>query len=184
MTPKARWLATIDMQPVDRLPFWPKLDRAFLQNQQGVFSEMSLDEMHDWIGSDKHTWIGGCVKELRSRTSREVTTSDDTMQTIYKTRHGEMEGTQKFDPASQSWHPVTFPVRTPQDLQGMTEFYDDITVELDEDALNNSRKLCKSIGESMLIAEGIGESPLVWETPFENVRALAEAGHEFGGYAA
>ena len=36
MTPKQRWLAAIHMEPVDRLPFCPKLDWAYprAQNDQ------------------------------------------------------------------------------------------------------------------------------------------------------
>jgi uroporphyrinogen-III decarboxylase len=33
MTPKERWLAAIRMQPVDRLPFWPKINGAYPEIQ-------------------------------------------------------------------------------------------------------------------------------------------------------
>jgi len=50
MTPKERWLAAIHMKPVDRLPFWPKLDGAYPKAQDAPFREMDLDAIHDWKG--------------------------------------------------------------------------------------------------------------------------------------
>ena len=35
MIPKERWLAATHMRPVDRLPFWPKLDAAYPRAQAG-----------------------------------------------------------------------------------------------------------------------------------------------------
>ena len=52
ITTKERWLAAIRMQPVDRLPFWPKLAGSYLPAQVSPFREMDLDAVHDWIGEE------------------------------------------------------------------------------------------------------------------------------------
>lgn len=65
MSPKERWLAAINLEPVDRLPFWPKLNSSYPIAQEKPFSEMDLNEIHDWIGSDKHVGIPQGVKATR-----------------------------------------------------------------------------------------------------------------------
>ena len=49
MTPKERWLAAIRMEPVDRLPFWPKLDGAYPRAQASPFDDMDISAIHDWM---------------------------------------------------------------------------------------------------------------------------------------
>ena len=53
MTSKDRIKAWIEVKPVERLPFWPKLDGAY-QNKWGK----PVGELHTYIGSDK---IGGIM---------------------------------------------------------------------------------------------------------------------------
>ncbi len=65
MTPRERWLAALDMEPVDRLPFWPKLDGAYPRAQEPSFAGMEVDAIHDWIGSDRHQWIPAPVRVVR-----------------------------------------------------------------------------------------------------------------------
>jgi hypothetical protein len=43
MTPKERWLAALRMQPVDRLPFWPKLGGNNREAQGAPFKDMETD---------------------------------------------------------------------------------------------------------------------------------------------
>jgi hypothetical protein len=54
MTPKQRWLLSLQMQRVDRLVFWPKLSGSYPPAQKAPFDGMGIDAIHDWIGSDKH----------------------------------------------------------------------------------------------------------------------------------
>ena len=58
MTVRERWLAAIRCQVVDRLPFWPKLSEAYAPYQQGRFRGMTIDDLHRFIGSDRHVWAG------------------------------------------------------------------------------------------------------------------------------
>ena len=88
MTPKERWLAAVRLQPVDRLPFWPKLDLAYPHIQGPPFRHMKIEAIHNWIGSDKHIWIPDCVKEVGQTTSLERFTSEVNRRTLYSTHFG------------------------------------------------------------------------------------------------
>lgn len=162
MTPKQRWLAAIDMQPVDRLPFWPKIDGGYPQAQAAPFCGMSLDAIHNWIGSDKHVWIAGCTRDVRKTTSVETTRTDGTRRTVYKAPRGETALVSRYDGPSDSWHPVEFPVRTVDDVALMTEVFNDVTVEPDPDGLAEAVKQANELGDDALTATGIGESPLMY----------------------
>lgn len=162
MTPKERWLAAIRMKPVDRLPFWPKLNAAYARAQAPPFRDMPVEAIHDWIGSDKHVGIGACVRETRKTTSVETSDTDGVRRTAYRTPHGETELICKYDSYSDSWHPVGFPVHGFQDVRLMTEVYEDVAVEPDLDALQQAGKRAEEIGESALTVTTIGISPLMY----------------------
>ena len=176
MTPRERWLAAIRMQPVDRLPFWPKLDGAYPMAQNAPFRDMGLDDIHDWIGSDKHTWIAGCTREARKRTNVETSQDSATRRTVYRSPHGDLQLVCRFDGPSNSWHPVEFPVKTHEDIRLMTAFFEDITVELDPDGLQKAKNRAADIGQEALTTNGIGESPLMnwveWLAGVENAHLL------------
>ena len=170
MSSKERWLATVQMKPVDRLPFWPKLDAAYPRAQQGTFRGADLGELHDWIGSDKHSWIRPVFREVRSRTSLEVSTQGNLRRTAYRTPHGETELITRFDEASQAWHPVHFPVRYREDLQVMTAFYEDTVVELDPEALAHVQARRAELGEGGLLCSSVGKSPLMHRTALSGTK--------------
>jgi uroporphyrinogen-III decarboxylase len=162
MTPKQRWLAAIHMKPVDRLPFWPKLDGAYSKAQDAPFREMDLGSLHNWIGSDKHIGIAGCVREVRKRTAVEITQGNGTMRTVFRTPSRELELVRQFDEPSNSWHPVRSPVNSLDDIQTMTEIFTDVTVELEPDGLQKAKRQSERIGQDALTTNSIGESPLMY----------------------
>lgn len=176
MSPRERWLAAVKMQPVDRLPFWPKLDGAYPRAQAAPFDGMNIGEIHDWIGSDKHEWIPECVKEVRKHTTFESTQTNGTHRQVYGTRHGSMELIQKFDEPSQAWHPVRFPIETIEDIKLMTQWHDDCELELDPDGLEKARARDQEIGDSAITYDCIDESPLMrfveWLAGVENAHLL------------
>ena len=162
MTTKQRWMAAVRMQPVDRLPFWPKLDGAYARAQAAPFRAMPADAIHDWIGSDKHSWVGGCLRERRARTSAETHTAGDLRRTVYTAPGGRMERVDQFDGPSQSWHPVAFPVRRATDVRLMVEIVADVTVDVDHAGVQQAREQMRHIGESAIVGDGgMGESPLM-----------------------
>ena len=161
MTPKERWLAAIHLEPVDRLPFWPKLDAAYPGAQDAPFRRMALDEIHDWIGSDKHVGIPGCVREIRQRTSVETATDNGTRRTVYRTPRGGTQLVCQFDAPSHAWHPVEFPVNGLADIRLMTRVYEDVRVELDEEQRQTAQAQSRAIGPDALTTNSIGTSPLM-----------------------
>ena len=161
MTPRQRWLAALQMQPVDRLPFWPKLDRSYPRAQRPPFDQMDLNALHDWMGSDKHVGIGGCTREVRRRTSREVSEEGGHRVERLVTPSGTLERVHRFDVDSQSWHPIVFPVRTPGDIPLMIEWFEDCRVELDADRLGQAREQVREIGDDAVTHTGIGVSALM-----------------------
>lgn len=174
MTPRERWLAAVRMKPVDRLPFWPKIGAAYLRAQVAPFRDMTTEQLHGWIGSDRHDWLPGCLRETRKRTSIKETSSDGVMHTVYITPIGDLEMVMKFDAGSDSWHPVRFPVSSLDDIRKMMAVYEDVAVDLNPAALRKAEEKAKAIGEDAVTAVSIGTSPLM-----EWVQHLAgtEQGH-------
>ncbi|MHB9132307.1 MAG: uroporphyrinogen decarboxylase family protein [Armatimonadota bacterium] len=161
MTPRARWLAALQMQPVDRLPFWPKLGQNYPPAQQPPYSAMSLHDLHAWVGSDQHTGVGGIVREHRTTCDRTIHTADGIQRMTYHTPHGNLTAEQKWDAGSTSWHPTEFPIKTVEDLQRMQAWYADTRLELDTEMLAQARTRVAELGETALPVTGIGTSPLM-----------------------
>ena len=161
MTPRERWWAAVEFEPVDRLPFWPKLDAAYPRAQPAPFDDMAISDIHRWLGSDEHIGIPSCIREVRSRTSVEMQTKDDRRITTYHTSFGETQTIRRFDVASQAWHPVIFPIRDLETLKLMTAFFEDTDVVLDRDRLTEARARVNHIGENGFTFMSIGESPLM-----------------------
>ncbi len=172
MRSKERWLAAIRMQPVDRLPYWPKINGSYPDAQESPFREMRPDEIHDWIGSDKHEAIGNCCLEIRSRTTVEETEAQGTRHTVFRSPHGEAQLIRRYDVSSGSWHPVDFPVKSVNDIRILTEVYTDTDVRLDRDRLEDACAQAKRIGSDALTTNVIGTSPLMhwveWLAGVEN----------------
>ncbi len=176
MTSKERWMAAISMKPVDRLPFWPKLDGAYPQAQVSPFQEMENTEIHEWLGSDQHIGIGSGIREVRKNTSFERTCNDGISRCVYRTPTRELTSQSQFDPGSSSWHPTEFPVKDLEDIEALTEYYEDITLEIDPEELQKAKERYHEIGESAVTTNAIGESPLMhwveWLAGVENAHFL------------
>ncbi len=170
MTPRQRWLAALTLEPVDRLPFWPKLDGSFPPAQAAPFSDMDCDALHDWIGSDKHVGISACYKDVRRNTSLESKAKDGVNRMQFQTPAGTLERVDRFDPGSQSWHPVEFPVKTHDDIKVMTEWCADCDVEFSEEGLEQAAAQVKQVGETAVTTTAIGVSPLMdWVQHFAGI---------------
>lgn len=161
MTIRERWLAALRMKPVDRLPFWPKIDGAYMSAHKTQFEGKSILEVHKWFDSDPHMGVATPFKEKLSTTCmiRKVTEKYTDIQ--YDTPYGNMTAQNIFDPMSCSWHPVEFPIKTREDILRMTKYYDDLTIEIDSNGIENARTQCLQYGEQACTMQGIGESPLM-----------------------
>lgn len=159
MTARERWLGALQGEPLDRLPFWAKLDGAYPRNQAAPFSGWSLPELHAWMGSEPHGGVADCLREVRTCTAREVTRADGQMVTDFVGPCGTLRRVDEWDEASQSWHPTSFPLRTRADVELLTDWYADARVELDEAALERAR--ANAAAPTACLATGIGISPLM-----------------------
>lgn len=161
MTPKERWNAAIDMKEVDRLPFWPKLGGAYRDFRGERFKTMSLGEINDWIGSDRHVWLPMCVVARRTRCSLENEVKDGFSRFVYKTPVGSLEMVYEYDETTRSYHPVKHPVRTVEDVKIMTAFCEDESMVLDEEKLEKANCLFRNEGENVFFGSSNGTSPLM-----------------------
>ena len=174
MTARERWLAALRMEPVDRLPFWPKLDAAYPHWRTGRFAGKSNDELHDFIGSDKHVGIERVFREVCTKTSIDVVETKSEVRRTYRTPHGEMHEVCRFDDGSHSWHPVEYPIKTSDDVRLMRELYEDCEVERDEEALAKGHARVKETGQSACVNQCIATTPMMW---FVEHHAGVENGH-------
>ena len=162
MTSRERWLAAVRMQPVDRLPFWPKLDAAYTRMQRKPFKNMTPDQIHDWIGSDNHVWgIPKIIKESRAISSIDITEKNGIQKTVYRFRREHMQALQVWDVPSQSWVPYEFPVKNRHDVILMTELFRDCQIELDKENLETAQSIQDSLGDSGVTQCSMGKSPLM-----------------------
>ncbi|MCJ7551082.1 MAG: hypothetical protein MUQ30_15515 [Anaerolineae bacterium] len=176
MTTRERWDAAMRFEPVDRLPFWPKLDAAYPRAQQAPFNTMTIGEIHEWIGSDEHIGIPACVREVRAHSSERTTSKNGRQVTVFETLLGQTQMVKQFDATSQAWHPMVFPVRDLETLKLMTAYFEDTRVELDPERLALAQDRVGDIGEAAYTFTSIGESPLMylveWLAGVENAHLL------------
>jgi uroporphyrinogen-III decarboxylase len=137
---------------------------------------MSISEIHHWIGSDEHVGVRTCVQEVRSHCSVSEHRSGSLRTTLYQTPYGDTRLVRRFDPPSQSWHPIKFPITDLATLKVMTAFYEDTTAALDLQRLAEAREHVRLVGEDGFTFISIGESPLMffveWLAGVENAHLL------------
>jgi uroporphyrinogen-III decarboxylase len=161
MTSRERWLSALRCEPIDRIPFWPKLDSAYVPYQTEPFRSMSIDELHRWIGSDQHIGVHSCMKTIRKKTAIKNYRTNGTMATTYETPIGTLTAVDKFDEVSHSWHPLEFPIKNREDIKIMELIFSDANDEFDPAQLEQSLSIKSKVGEEAISATGIGISPLM-----------------------
>lgn len=170
MTTKERWLSALKIEAVDRLLFWPKVNASYFLHQSGSFRNMGVEDFHNWVGSDKHIWLTGFIKEKRKTTFLEEKKSDNIRKLVYGTRYGNLTATMRFEPSSQAWHPYEYPIKSKNDIKIMTEWFSDACVEPDYEKLEMAKEEAKNIGSDAITAHPIGTSPLmVWVQHFTGI---------------
>ncbi|MCM8817649.1 MAG: hypothetical protein NC913_09125 [Candidatus Omnitrophica bacterium] len=163
MTPKQRWIAALKMETVDRLPFWPKINNSYINYQSGSFKNMSIEQFHNWIGSDRHQGLTFFIKEKRNTSFLEEKKQDSIRKIIYGTKYGNLTATMKFDPSSQAWHPIEFPVKNKDDIKIMAHWFSDCVLEIDREKLQEAKAQYKEIGNNAVTVHTIGTSAMmVW----------------------
>ena len=151
------------MQPLERIPFWPKLWVEYPGAQEAPFCDMDLKSLHEWIGSDylQMPDVPGCIKVVRSTTSTEHIQEGNDNITVFHTPHGQMRSVWRYDEEVRYKHPVEYPVKGPDDIKLMIEFCRDAVIELDEEGLAAAKKQASELGEEAFIAACCGTSPLM-----------------------
>ena len=160
------WLRALRMEPVARLPFWPKLNPAYALAHSSRFGSGTLADIHGFIGSDRHEYLPLCVREIRKTTSVEVVVEGELQRFVYRTPKGVATATKRFDRSSQSWHPIEFPIKELSDIAIMLEWYTDVDYEVDGRELAAALATKEAISDSASTATGIGESPLMFFVEF------------------
>jgi hypothetical protein len=168
MTPRARWVAALKCQPVDRLPFWPKVfDASYMQAQVAPFNTMTIAQIQQWVGSDDHIQFPPPIRQVHRRTQVVSESNGNRRRTVFTTPHGSTEFVEQFDPVTCSWHPTRFPIQTLSDVELMIEVYADCVPELDGQILQDVTDAVRRIGESASTWSPIGESPLMYWLEYE-----------------
>jgi uroporphyrinogen-III decarboxylase len=161
MTPRERWLAAVRMQPVDRLPFWPKLNAAYPPAQVGPWSAMTLDQFHREIGSDRHIGLPAGFARVHKAGDLVQSREGNVSTARYIMPHSELRAVRHFDAASQAWHPVEFPVKRREDIPLLTQWWRDIEVVPQEDQVLRARALAAETAQDAVLTANIGTSGLM-----------------------
>jgi uroporphyrinogen-III decarboxylase len=172
MNTKEVWLKAINGEPLDRIPFWPKLWSEYPGMQKKPFSDMSLKELHEWIGSDYNHMpdVPTGIREVYNSCNLKETKTENFSKKLYQTSLGEVSFAEGFDSESQSWHPVAHPVKTLSDINILTEFFSDLRYEIDEESLNKAENIVEKLGDDGYVSVPIGTSPLMeWVEYFAGV---------------
>lgn len=170
---KERWLLSIQNKPVDRLVFWPKIyNQSYAAAQAPPFSGMSIRQLHDYAGTDIHQMIAPCVRLDRGDCAYEETRRDGLLLTRYVTPVGTLEGVQRYDAATDSYHPEKQVVETGEDIKTLTRFFAATTPVFDEAMFAESKAAYAGLGQRGIAAETLSESPLMdfieWYAGIEN----------------
>ena len=172
MKAKEIWLKAIKCEPLDRIPFWPKIWTEYPGKQKKPFSGISLKELHDWIGSDYNLMpdVPSGVREVHNKCSLEVSNTVEYSKKLYKTSQGEVSYEQAFDHESGSWHPVRHPVESLEDVKILTEYFNDLRLETDAESLKKAEDIENDLGEDGYVSIPCGTSPLMqWVEFFAGV---------------
>lgn len=162
MTPKERWLAAIKFKQVDHIPFWAKLGGSYNTAQCDPFSSMTINEIHDWVGSDRHESLGtACLKEKRKNTSTKIVKEGIFSTTYYKTMFGELRYINQSDAKSGGAHPVEFPIKTAEDIRIMIEWVSDVQIDQDNESIILLHSKQQQIGQNASTHTNIGTTPMM-----------------------
>jgi len=167
ITGKERWIATLKMQEVDRLIYWAKLGPYYPDYRKSIYKSMSVLELQNLVGSDVQGYCISFLKEIRKNGSGfEMNMPDENTQIIfYFISGGKCREVNKRDPATSSWHPIEFPIKTVEDIKIMTQWYMDITNEIDIQQLKESNQQFNSFGDTAIVATSAYSMRVRCESP-------------------
>ena len=162
MTSRQRLLAAYAGEAIDRLPYWAKVaNDTWRTAQPAEVRRWSDRELLDYIGADG---IFGCGQGVwRTAPHAPVgTRRDGRVETrVTRTPDGDLVERWSQDPATRSWHPTEFPVKTADDLARLRWLYTDVRYGPDADAIADLRARRDAIGQRGITKTAWGTSPLM-----------------------
>ena len=162
MTGKERWLRAMAGEQTDRLLFWPKImNQSYMEGQAGRFRQMDLMEMYEYIGCDIQIYLPPCYKMTYQGCSYEETVEDGVMYRRFRTPIGDLTGTLRYDPESDSYSPSGQIINNAEDLDIMLYFFRHTEVEVDEEKLEEGKRRYEELGDRGLCVSHVCESPLM-----------------------
>lgn len=163
MTPKERWIAALQMKPVDRIPVYAKLGPAYPEEQAAPFNKMDLKQMHEYVGSDRHVWIDPSYRyTFKNGAGLEKINDNGNIYIKYITKHGTLISHRRTDPETRTWHPIDMPVKTVEDIKIMTEWYENCELVYDKELHKKALGAYKAQGEDAIVSEVVVESPFMY----------------------
>lgn len=162
MTRKERFERALRCEEVDRLPFWAKIfGPSYRALQEPKVRDMPELELVDYLELDHMAGGPSPVSGSNSRVTQQSERRNGTMVVTTQTPDGDLRAVNGFDPGSHSWHPIEFPIKTPQDLRTIRHRYEHTTYELNRDASAQCHARLEAVGDRGIVFCGMGVSPLM-----------------------
>ena len=161
MNHRERFLAAVRMEPVDRIPFWPKIFNGYLKNQESTFKGCSLEEAYKFFDSEIQYGLPEFIVRSGKRSSQKTRRENDLTIVEYILDNHSRRLVMKDDPTTLTSHPIEFPINNESDLDFMAEWFSDGEFYADISLLEKQRDLCVETGEDAAFAYFVGESPLM-----------------------
>ncbi|MGI6005916.1 MAG: uroporphyrinogen decarboxylase family protein [Ruminococcus sp.] len=163
MTAKERWLAALQMKPVDRIPVWAKLGSAYPKYQKEPFNNMTVSQLQKYVGGDRHEWIQPSGKlRFKNGAGIEKSNKNGDITITYITKYGTCINKKKIDPETESMHPVDMCIKTLEDIKIMTEWYDSSEFVFDKEANERAKAQYKECGQDAVVSEVVVETPFMY----------------------
>lgn len=159
LTGRERWAAALAFEPVDHLPFWPKLDRAYPLAQAEPFRSMSLADLHAWLGTERQVGLPNGLRTVAKKGSYAVRNEAGGRFETWTLAGRQHERRMVFDPGSQAWHPVSFPIAGRDDLLRFADWYRGQEPEVDPDGLAVATRRLGELDDDAFPVTDLGESP-------------------------
>ena len=162
MTRRERFERALRREEVDRLPFWAKIFGAsYLHFQPQRYREMGELALADYLELDHMAGGGVPIARSNERVETHTETTDGRRVTRHKTLDGILTRANAFDEGSHSWHPVEFPIKTPDDIKTAHHLFEHNRFEVDHDALPRCHERLRQVGDRGIVMTGMGISPLM-----------------------
>jgi len=176
MSHRERMLAALEFQQTDRLPFWPKLDKAYLARYGKQLGAKTVADAHCIFDTDRPLQTPGGYELIFTPGTRKEINQTQTQRTIsYHVGRYKLIEKHSWDAPSCSWISVLYPIASVEDIRAMTEFYLNCDVVPSAEAIAACHNR-KSDFPDAIWYWNIGQSPLMnfveWMAGVENAHYL------------